>query len=77
MPTSPKNNKDFNFGTTMSELEKIVASLETGELELDEAMQQFEHGAELAEQLQKYLTTTQLKVQSIKTQLDKTDSGLA
>lgn len=80
MATKPKTNKsensaNFNFGASMAELEQIVAALEAGDLELDAAMRQFERGAELAESLQKYLAKTQLKVQTIKAQLDKSDSS--
>jgi len=70
-----KSGDDFDFGASMAELEQIVTALEGGELELDAAIRQFERGAGLAEYLQKYLAKTQLKVQSIKAQLDKSESN--
>lgn len=55
----------------MAELEKIVANLEDGKDDLPAAMQQFEHGAKLATELQHYLAQAQLKVTTIKAQFSR------
>lgn len=62
--------EDFQFGKQLNELEKIVDALEAGELDLDAAVAQFERGAALADELQKYLAKAELKVKTIKTQLN-------
>lgn len=51
-----------SFESTLSELETIVTQLEQGDLELDQALAQFERGIGLARHGQKKLQQAQQKV---------------
>ena len=51
-----------NFETTLNELETIVSQLEQGDLELDQALAQFEQRISLARHCQQKLQQAQQKV---------------
>ena len=55
--------EDMTFEETLNELDRIVASLESGELPLDGALKQFERGIHLARQGQKTLTEAEQRVE--------------
>jgi exodeoxyribonuclease VII small subunit len=52
-----------NFETALSELEQIVSRLESGELPLDDALDEFERGVQLARQGQQKLQQAEQRVQ--------------
>lgn len=52
----------INFEETMKELEEIVQKLETGELNLDESIQEFEKGMKLSKEATKYLEDAERKI---------------
>ena len=54
-----------NFEQTIEELEKIVHSLEQGEVPLQTALEQFERGVNLAKQGQATLAAAEQKVQML------------
>ena len=58
-----KTNK--NFETAMSDLEKIVNTLEKGELPLEETLKQFEEGMTLSQYCQKSLQDAQKKIDKL------------
>lgn len=62
--SNPK--KQFNFQESFSELEKIVAEFEKGELELDASLVKFERGLKLAAELKERLNEVENKVVEIK-----------
>jgi len=47
---------------SLSDLEKLVAELENGELELDQALKKFEQGVKLSRECQKILEKTEMKI---------------
>lgn len=55
-----------NYQTMSAELDTILVSLQTGELDIDEATKAYERGIQLVGQLEKYLKTAENKVISIK-----------
>ncbi len=57
--------KELNYRELNSELEVILASLEANDLEIDEAIKQYQRGTEIVEQLQKYLKTAENKVKKV------------
>jgi exodeoxyribonuclease VII small subunit len=59
----PKKDKDKSFEESLAELETLVAAMERGELPLDEALRQFEHGVQLTRACQAALQTARQKVQ--------------
>lgn len=63
--TSQSNSKEqsVSFESSLSELESIVARLESGELPLEEALNEFERGVQLARQSQKKLQQAEQRVQ--------------
>ncbi len=54
--------KDLNFEETMKELEEVVQKLETGELNLDDSIKEFEKGMELSKNASKYLEEAEKKI---------------
>ncbi len=58
--------KKDTFKDAFEELEAIVQKFESGDLDLDESLQQFERGLELAEICKKRLALVENKVQEIK-----------
>jgi len=55
-------DKELDFEQAMQMLEKIVQQLETGDLSLDNSLQLYEEGIQLANQCQKSLTQAEQKV---------------
>lgn len=56
---------NFNFETTLKELEKTVEQLENGECTLDESIKLFEKGIKLSEACRKVLSDAQQKILTI------------
>lgn len=65
---SPKKQ---NFQKQFAELEQITKSLESGDLDLDKSLKQFERGLKLAQELKKQITKTENKIKELK---DKNNS---
>ncbi len=59
-PKPPKNIEE-----ALTRLETLVVDLETGELGLDDALQQFEQGITLTRYCQDTLTQAELKIQQL------------
>jgi exodeoxyribonuclease VII small subunit len=55
--------KTFDFESSLAQLEKLVARMESGELGLEESLQAFEEGVKLTRQCQETLHAAQQKVQ--------------
>lgn len=64
--------KEADFESTLAELERVVESLENGELSLAEQLKAFERGMELSERCKKMLDEARLKVIEL---TDDDDSG--
>lgn len=58
-----KKKTAFNFEQSLAELEGIVKSMETGDLTLEQSLQQFEQGMKLSVQCQEALTLAEQKVE--------------
>ena len=58
--------KDVTFEEALLELEAIVASLERGEISLDDAITAFERGTRLKSHCQSRLEEARMKVEKIK-----------
>jgi len=54
--------KEFSFEESISELEKIVANMEKGELPLDAQLANFEEGIKIARECTKVLDEAEKKV---------------
>ena len=54
--------KELNFEETMENLEKIVAELEKGDLNLDDSISKFEEGMKLSKSASKYLEEAEKKI---------------
>lgn len=57
-----KKPENLSFEDSLSELERIVADLEQGEISLDDALKQFERGINLVRHSQSKLEQAQQKV---------------
>ncbi len=60
--SSTKKIKSFDFEASLNELEKLVDTLESGELSLEQSLEDFEHGIKLTRSCQNALTEAQQKV---------------
>jgi len=69
-----KTDEIPNFEKSLAELEALVEKLESGELELDDALSNFKRGVELTRQCQVILNQAQ---QSVETLLDPEDETTA
>ena len=63
MADSKDNLKDFE--KSLQNLEKIVSSMESGELGLEESLAQFEKGIKLARNCQDTLTNADFRVEQL------------
>lgn len=61
-----KKSKEKPFEESLAELEEIVASLEKGELPLEDAMKLYEKGISISNGLAKRLKTAKLKIEELK-----------
>tara|TARA_Y100000588_G_scaffold381947_1_gene468518 strand:- start:319 stop:558 length:240 start_codon:yes stop_codon:yes gene_type:complete len=61
-----KELEKLSFEEIMGELEKSVSNLENGKLPLNEASEVYEKGMQLAEEANKRLSDTELKITEIK-----------
>lgn len=53
----------LNFETTLKELESIVTNLESGDLPLEDALNEFENAVKLVQQGQEYLQKAEQRIQ--------------
>ncbi|MCZ6470906.1 MAG: exodeoxyribonuclease VII small subunit [Gammaproteobacteria bacterium] len=63
MPKTESNLKDFE--KALQQLEKIVSRMESGELGLEESLNQFEQGIKLAKNCQDTLTNAESRVEQL------------
>ena len=63
MPKADNKLKDFE--KSLTQLEKIVARMEAGELGLEDSLAQFEKGIELARSSQDTLSNAELRVEQL------------
>jgi len=63
MPKTDSNLKDFE--KALQQLEKIVTQMESGELGLEDSLNQFEAGIKLAKNCQDTLTSAELRVEQL------------
>ncbi len=63
MADSKDNLKDFE--KSLQQLEKIVGNMESGELGLEESLEQFEKGIKLARSCQDTLAGAELRVEQL------------
>ena len=59
-------SKSFNFAQAFENLNKIVDGLESGEVDLDQALKQYEEGLKLVQECKKQLTSVENKVKVIR-----------
>ena len=67
------SNSKNNFESSLKKLEKIVAKLEEGNIDLDDSIKSFEEGVMLVKECKKQLSEAELKVEKL---LDSGDSEL-
>lgn len=63
--------KDFNYRQLNNDLEAIVDRLQIGELDIDEALKQYERGVAIVKQLQDYLKMSENKITKAKQSFSK------
>ncbi|BDH46833.1 exodeoxyribonuclease 7 small subunit [Salmonella enterica subsp. enterica serovar Choleraesuis] len=66
----PKKKETASFETALQELEQIVNRLESGDLPLEDALNEFERGIQLARQGQTQLQKAEQRVQILLNESD-------
>lgn len=61
-----KKEKTGSFESLLAEIEAIVNSIETGELEIEEAVKQYEKGMALVAKCRHMLKDSKLKIEALK-----------
>lgn len=69
-PTCPSPD-ELSFGEALAELDRIVAALEGGQLELEDSLSRYERGVTLLRELQGKLSEAQQKVTMLIGELEK------
>lgn len=67
-----KKEEKFDFEKALAELEKLVETMETGDMSLEDSLKQFERGVALTRSCQKALADAEQKVQIL---LQNSDGG--
>ena len=65
---TPKKIESLSFEHSMQELESLVSKMEQGDLPLEDALQSFERGIQLARHSQQKLKDAEQKVQILTSQ---------
>ena len=74
---SPSKKSSKSIESRLSELETILEELESGDLELDQALKKFEQGVKLSRECQKTLEDAELKIKILMdNELKETDENL-
>ena len=60
-----ENEKNFSFEENLAELEKIVTKLETGEVPLDDAIEEFKKAMDLVKKCDEKLNSAQEAIAKI------------
>lgn len=60
-----ENEKNFSFEESLAELEKIVVNLETGEVSLDDAIEEYKKAMDLVKQCNEKLDSAQEAIAKI------------
>ena len=66
MPKKKTSSTASSFAAQFEELERIVALFESGKLDVDDSLEYFEKGLQLAEALKKQLKSVEQQVESLK-----------
>lgn len=69
-----KQQSEFNFEEALQELERLVSSMEEGELSLEDSMKAFEKGIKLTRECQTALQKAEQKVQILLNESGETQS---
>ena len=62
---SSNKDEELNFSQALQQLETLLAQLETGEIELEEAMELFEQGSALAERCREMLANAEQRLEEL------------
>ena len=72
-----EDSKSSGFEPTFKRLEAVAQKLETGGLTLDEAMDLYEEGINLARECSERLNATELRISELQTSFSEYTSSLA
>lgn len=75
MPKSPRSDQPASFEAALAELEKIVSSMESGDLSLEQSLAAHKRGRELGQFCQELLARAQQQVRVLEENTLKNFSG--
>lgn len=67
----PSMPKEINYRQLNQQLEEILDKLQSGDLDIDEAIKQYEQGMAIVKQIQDYLKQAENKVTKVKNSFEK------
>ena len=68
--TTKEDINNMNFEAALKSLEEIVNQLDSGEIDLDKAVEAYERGTKLKEHCEKKLKEAQLRIEKIEVDKD-------
>lgn len=71
------SNKQLTLNQAFTQLEKLVAEFESGEIQLEDSVEKFKQGLDLASELKKRLSVLENEITTIKNEYDKTQSDVS
>jgi exodeoxyribonuclease VII small subunit len=63
--------KEVNYQSLQSELESILNDLQRDDIDVDQAMKQYERGLQIVKQLEDYLQSAENTVEELRAKFDK------
>ncbi len=66
-----KKEKKKSFADYLNEIEEIVENLESGEIDIDKAIEEYEKAMDLIEKCKKILNESKLKIEVLKKKTEK------
>lgn len=65
------NKSNFDYQKLSAELDDVLDSLQSADLDIDDAVAKYERGMQIVKELEAYLQTAENKVKKIKSTLEK------
>lgn len=63
--TETKKTKQLSFEKGLKQLEELVKKMESGEIELEKALEMYEEGVKLSRELERILTEAEKKIEML------------
>lgn len=65
------SKQNVDYAKLSEELDEIISSMQSGDVDVDQAVKKYERGMEIAKQLEQYLQEAENKVKKVKASFGK------